>query len=95
MDVVSVNATNSGEPEGRWKGDPDRASKADYLVEEHNGEVYKVYEFTGVSKLDADGRFSFKGLKDVTDTQPDRYVKDNLDVSRKQGEQAPLRYDSI
>ncbi|WP_191014131.1 hypothetical protein [Treponema zioleckii] len=95
MEIVIVNATRTHMPSGLWKADPVRASKADYLVEERNGKVYAVYEFTGVTRPNNDGRFSFQGLKDVSNSPVGKDIKQKLNLSRQQGEANPVRYAKI
>ena len=95
MDIVRVNTNKTRDPSGMWDADPNNAAKCDYLVEERHGKVHAVYEFTGVSKRNSQGRFSFKGLKNITSTQPGQYIKENLDVSRVPGESNPVQYDTI
>ena len=95
MEVVIVCTSNTGVPEGYWKASPNHARAVDYVVEERNGKIHAVYEFSNVSNRNADGRFSFDGLKDVTNTAIGQKIKNNLDVSRSQGESQPVRYASI
>lgn len=95
MKIVIVNTTHSNAPAGCWAGNPENAEECDYLVEENNGEIKTIYEFSGVSDKNKDGRFNFKGLKEVTDPVVIGALKSRVDISRKKGEQQPLRYKEI
>ena len=95
MKVVSVNTSKTGEPAGWWYGNPKTARKCDYLVEERAGEVYAVYIFAGVSNRDLNGRFSFKGLTEVTSPMICNRIKEGINLFREQGESNPIRYHEI
>ena len=95
MNIVAVNTSNTGKPAGWWYGNPNSARNCDYLVEERNGKVYAVYTFDDVSECDSNGRFSFKGLKNVNDSMIFNHIKERLNLSRVQGEANPVRYFEI
>ena len=95
MKIAVVNTTHSNAPAGCWTGNPENAKDCDYLVEENNCEIKAIYEFSGVSDKDKDGKFNFKGLKEVTDPVVTGSIKSKVDISRKKGEQQPLRYKEI
>ena len=84
MEVVSVNTCKSGSPSGWWYGDPKHARKCDYLVEHNNGEFCAVYTFDRVSAKNKNGRFSFIGLKKVTDTMISDYIEENFSINDPQ-----------
>lgn len=95
MKTVIVNTSHSNAPAGCWTGNPEHAKECDYLIEENNGEIKAIYEFSGVSDKDKDGKFNFKGLKEVTDSVVIGSIKSKVDISRKRGEQQSLRYKEI
>lgn len=92
MKVVVVNTTKTGEPAGWWHGDNKHAAKCSYLVEENHGEIIHVYTFSGTSEKDKNDRFSFLNLVEVTDSMIVDRIRNDVDVSRKRGEEAPVRY---
>lgn len=95
MKIAVVNTSHSNAPAGCWTGNPENAKECDYIVEENNGEIKTIYEFSGVSDRDKDGKFNFKGLKEVTDPVVIGSIKSKVDISRKKGEQQSLRYKEI
>lgn len=95
MKIVIVNTNKTGDPTGWWHGKTEIVRKCDYLVEEQNGEIKGVYEFSGISTKTKDNKFSFKGLKEVTAPIVIEEMRNKIDVSRKQGEQNSLRYCEI
>ncbi|MBP3608542.1 MAG: hypothetical protein J6J11_09540 [Treponema sp.] len=91
MTVVSIKA-DSGDIAGRWRMDPERAEKADYLLDENTG---KVYTFDGVSNKDAGGRAAFKGLKEETSSSVINNIHEKVKTDRVQGDQYPVHYHDI
>lgn len=95
MEVVIVNTTNTGDPAGWWYGDDEHAESCDYLVEENNGKIVKVYTFSRTSEKDKNGRFSFLNLVEVKSSIIVDRIKKDVDVSRKRGEQKSIRYCTL
>ena len=84
MEVVSVNTCNTGVPEGWWYGSPSHARKCDYLVEHDNGQFCAVYTFDRVSNKNKEGKFSFIGLKEVTEKMICDYIEKNFSINSPQ-----------